>query len=254
MLEVRELTKKYGYKPAVDRVSFKLKEGEIVGYLGPNGAGKSTTVKMLSGLLEPTFGEILYNGKDIEKDIISYKKILGYVPEESEIYPHLSGFEYLQLVGRLRGMKDKILEEKIENLMNLFKLYNSMHFYISSYSKGMRQKVLIMAALLHNPEILLLDEPLSGLDVTSVLIFKDLVKKLAKAGKIILYNSHILEVVEKLCYRVIIIHKGKILADDSVKNLRILSKSPSLEDAFNNLVIKGDTEKTADEIFETIVG
>jgi len=151
MLEVRELTKKYGYKPAVDKVSFKLKEGEIVGYLGPNGAGKSTTVKMLAGLLKPTYGEILFNGENIEKDLISYKKILGYVPEESEIYPHLSGFEYLQLVGRLRGMEDKILEEKIENLMNLFKLYDSMYFYISSYSKGMRQKVLIIAALLHNP-------------------------------------------------------------------------------------------------------
>jgi len=254
MLEIRELTKRFGHKLVVNRVSFTLGKGEIVGYLGPNGAGKSTTVKMLTGLLEPSFGEILYNGKNIEKNMISYKKIIGYVPEESEIYPHLSGFEYLQLVGRLRGIDDRILEEKIEHLMNLFKLYGSMHFYISSYSKGMRQKVLIMAAILHNPEILLLDEPLSGLDVMSVLVFKDLIKKMAEAGKIILYNSHILEVVEKLCSRVIIIHKGKILADDSVKNLRVLSKFPSLEEAFSNLVIKGDTEKIAGEIFETIVG
>ncbi len=254
MLQVKDLTKKFGHYPAVDRVNFTIRRGEIVGYLGPNGAGKSTTIKMLSGLLEPTEGEIFYNDKNIYDDLISYKGKLGYVPEESEIYPHLSGFEYLQMVGRLRGLEENIITEKAEQLLELFKLYGSMHFYISSYSKGMRQKILIIAALLHNPEILLLDEPLSGLDVATVLVFKEVLRKLAGVGKVILYSSHILEVVENLCDRVIIIHKGKILADDSVKNLKELSKKPSLEEVFSNLVLKEDTEKIADEMFKTIVG
>ncbi len=254
MLEVRELTKFYGKTPAVLNVSFTLKEGEIVGYFGPNGAGKTTTIKMLTGLLEPTSGEILYNGENIEKDIISYKEKIGYVPEESEIYPHLSGYEYLKLVGRLRGMNDKVLDEKIENLMALFNPYDSMHFYISSYSKGMRQKVLIISAIIHNPEIIFLDEPLSGLDVTSVLIMKELLKKFSFDGKIILYNSHVLDVVEKICKRVILIHRGKILADDSVENLRNLSKSPSLEEVFKNLVVKSDPLKVAEEIYDTVTG
>lgn len=253
MIEVKNITKKYGYNVAVSNISFILKRGEIVGYLGPNGAGKSTTVKMLVGLLKPSNGKIIYNGREINEDIIKYKEIIGYVPEESEIYPHLSGYEYLQLVGRLRGMDDKIIEKKSEPFIELFKLYNSMHFSISSYSKGMRQKILIIASLLHNPDILILDEPLSGLDVGSVMVFKALLKKLAKVGKIVLFSSHILEVVEGLCDRVIIIHKGKVLADDSVSNLRNLSSSPSLEEAFNSLVLKENTEEVAEKIFNIIL-
>jgi len=243
MLELKEITKKYTVIPAVNKVSFTVKPAEILGYLGPNGAGKTTTLNMLAGLLEPTDGEIYFQSKNINDNIYEYKKKIGYVPEQSEIYPHLSAYDYLLMVGRLRHIHEKILKEKIEQFMKLFSLSIEMHSSIASYSKGMIQKVLISSALLHNPDILLLDEPLAGLDVTTGLIIKDLVQRLAKEGKIIVYSSHILEVVEKICSRVIIIHKGCIVADDSVENLRDLMKLPSLEEIFNQLVVQEDTEK-----------
>jgi ABC-2 type transport system ATP-binding protein len=248
MLELKGITKKYQVYPAVDHVSFSIAPGEILGYLGPNGAGKSTTIKMLTGLLEPTSGDILFQGKKIKKDMVGYKKKVGYVPEEPDIYPHLSAYDYLLMVGRLRQIPEKELNDKIERFMDLFKLSLEMQSAISSYSKGMVQKVLLSAALLHDPEILLLDEPLSGLDVETSMIIKGLVNQLSKEGKIIFYCSHILEVVEKVCSRVIIIHKGKILTDDSVENLRHLMKVPSLEEIFSQLVIQNDTEKISADI------
>jgi ABC-2 type transport system ATP-binding protein len=248
MLELKGITKKFQVFPAVNNVSFEVKPSEILGYLGPNGAGKTTTIKMLAGLLNPTEGSILFSGKDITKNMVKYKKRIGYVPEEAEIYPYLSAYDYLLMVGRLRNIPEQILEEKIEQFMSFFSLSEDMHSSISSYSKGMIQKVLLSSALLHNPDILLLDEPLSGLDVETSLIIKDLIKKLSQEGKIIFYCSHILEVVEKICSRVIIIHKGKIVANDSVENLRNLMKLPSLEEIFNQLVIQKDSGKIAEGV------
>ena len=248
MLELKGITKKYNVFPAVDNVSFSIEPGEILGYLGPNGAGKTTTIKMLTGLLEPTSGDIFLQGKKIKNSMVEFKKKIGYVPEEPDIYPHLSAYDYLLMVGRLRQIPEKTLKEKIERFMEFFKLSLEMQSSISSYSKGMVQKVLLSAALLHNPDILLLDEPLSGLDVETSLIIKDLVRQLSKEGKIIFYCSHILEVVEKVCSRIIIIHKGKILTDDSVENLRNLMKVPSLEEIFSQLVIQEDTELISKEI------
>jgi ABC-2 type transport system ATP-binding protein len=252
MLELKEVTKKYTVFPAVDKVSFTVKPSEIVGYLGPNGAGKTTTIKMLAGLLEPTGGKIYFQGKKIKNDLYAYKKRLGYVPEQSEIYPHLSAYEYLLMVGRLRLIPEKTLKPKIRKLLELFDLSMEMDMAISSFSKGMIQKVLITSALLHDPDILLLDEPLSGLDVTTSLIIKDTLAMLADKGKLIIYSSHILEVVEKICSRVIIIHKGRILADDSIDNLRSLMKLPSLEEIFSQLVVKEDTKATARGIADAI--
>jgi len=252
MLELKEVTKKYSVFPAVDKVSFTVKPSEIVGYLGPNGAGKTTTIKMLAGLLEPTGGNIYFQGKKIKNDLYTYKKRLGYVPEQSEIYPHLSAYEYLLMVGRLRLIPEKTLKPKIRKLLELFNLSMEMDTAISSFSKGMIQKVLITSALLHDPDILLLDEPLSGLDVTTSIIIKDTLAMLADKGKLIIYSSHILEVVEKICSRVIIIHKGRILADDSIDNLRSLMKLPSLEEIFSQLVVKEDTKATARGIADAI--
>lgn len=252
MLDLKEITKKFIVIPAVNKVSFTAKPTEILGYLGPNGAGKTTTLNMLAGLLEPTDGEIYFQSKNINDNIYDYKKRIGYVPEQSEIYPHLSAYDYLLMVGRLRHIPEKVLKEKIEQFMKLFNLSVEMHSSIASYSKGMIQKVLISAALLHNPDILLLDEPLSGLDVTTGLIIKDLVQRLAKEGKIIVYSSHILEVVEKICSRVIIIHKGCVVADDSVENLRDLMKLPSLEEIFNQLVVQEDTEEITKGVVEAM--
>ncbi|MFN7993394.1 MAG: ABC transporter ATP-binding protein [Bryobacteraceae bacterium] len=252
MLEIRGLTKLYVRRPAVDDVSFVIQPGEILGYLGPNGSGKSTTVKMLTGLLEPSRGVILYDGGNIRQDLIRYKKVLGYVPEEPNLYPYLTGREYLQLVGRLRCLPANLLEARIDQLLNLLSLFEHRYSPISSYSKGMKQKVLISAALLHNPDVLVFDEPLSGLDVTTALVFKNLLKVLARQGKIILYSSHVLEVVEKVCTSVIILRKGCVVANDSVEHLRGLMALPSLEDIFSQLVLQEDTEKIASDIVEVM--
>jgi ABC-2 type transport system ATP-binding protein len=245
MLELRNVTKKFSAIPVVKDVNFSVGPGEILGYLGPNGAGKTTTIKILAGLLEPTRGEIFCNGENIKADIVGYKKRIGYVPEQSEVYPHLSALEYLLMVGRLRHLPEKSLKDKILEFLRLFGLHEDMDAPISSYSKGMRQKVLLSAALLHNPDILLLDEPLSGLDVTTSLVVKDIVHRLALEKKVILYSSHVLEVTEKICSRVIIIHKGVIVTNDSVENLRSLMKLPSLEEIFSQLVLEEDTGSIA---------
>jgi ABC-2 type transport system ATP-binding protein len=252
VLELRGITKKFSIFPVVKDINVVITPGEILGYLGPNGAGKTTTIKMLAGLLEPTEGEILFDGKNIKKDMTGYKSKVGYVPEQSEIYPHLSAQEYLLMVGRLRHLPEPPLREKIETLMTLFDLDKEMMSPISSYSKGMKQKVLISAALLHDPDILLLDEPLSGLDVTTGMVVKDIVQRLSLEKKMILYSSHVLEVTEKICTRVIIIHRGRIVANDSVENLRNLMKVPSLEKIFGGLVVEEDTAAIAQRVVETI--
>ena len=248
MLEVRHLTKRYTTTTAVDDVSFIVKPFEVLGYLGPNGSGKSTTVNIITGLLEPTGGEVLFNGRSIQDQLIDYKRRLGYVPESPHLYPHLTGTEYLQLAGRLRGLAKHALDAKIDELLQLLGLGAARHSRIASYSKGMRQKVLISAALLHNPDILVFDEPLSGLDVTSALVFRNLVKRLAEDGKIVLYSSHVLEVVEKICTHVMILRKGHVVANDTVENLRNLMQLPSLEDIFSELVLEQDIDSTASAI------
>jgi ABC-2 type transport system ATP-binding protein len=252
MIELRHITKKYSVFPAVNDVSFCVKPGEVLGYLGPNGAGKTTTIRILAGLLEPTKGEIFFEGRNIRSDVHGYKKRLGYVPEQSDIYPHLSGYDYLLMVGRLRGLRERPLRGKITEFLRVFDLEKDMHSTIAAYSKGMRQKVLISAAILHDPDILLLDEPLSGLDVTTSLVIRDLIHKLAAAGKIIIYSSHVLEVTEKICSNVIILHQGKIVANDSVANLRNLMKLPSLADIFSQLVLHEDTSALADRLVEVM--
>src|SRR6266542_2299009 len=172
MLEVRDVTKRYGALTAVSRVGFTVRPGEVLGYLGPNGSGKSTTVKMLTGLLDPTAGEVRYDGRGIREDLIAYKRVLGYVPEEPFLYPYLSGREYLQMAARLRCLPERATGQKIDALLQLFTLYEHRFSTIGSYSKGMKQKVLIIAALVHDPELIIFDEPLSGLDVTTALIFR----------------------------------------------------------------------------------
>ena len=252
MLEARRLTKHYRSIPALQEVSFKARPGQILGYLGPNGSGKSTTVNIVTGLLEPSEGEVYFDGIDIRKSLIDYKRRLGYVPEEPHIYPYLSATEYLELVGRLRLLPSRKLDEKIDGLLRLFGLHASRMSPISSYSKGMKQKVLISAALLHDPDVLIFDEPLSGLDVTSALVFRNLMTALAAKGKTILYSSHVLEVVEKICSEVIILHKGRVAAYDSVGRLRELMHEPSLEGIFSQLVVQEDTGTTAAQIVEVM--
>jgi ABC-2 type transport system ATP-binding protein len=252
MLEIFSLTKKYEGFTAVDRVSFQIRPGEVLGYLGPNGAGKSTTVKMLIGLIEPSDGEIHFEGRSILDNMPDFQRRLGYVPEEPHLYSHLSGREYLQLAGRLRGVARRALEEKMNEFLQLFSLWDDQHCPIQAYSKGMRQKILISAALLHNPEILILDEPLSGLDVNTAMVMKDLMQGFARKGRLIFYSSHVLEVVEKVCTRVLILRKGRVVADDSVKNLRALMDQPSLEGVFASLTAERNQVDVASRILEVM--
>ncbi len=254
MLEARGLTKFYASIPALEDVSFQAEPGHVLGYLGHNGSGKSTTVNILTGLLEPSRGTVLFEGRPIHEQLIEYKRRLGYVPEEPYVYPYLSGYEYLELVGRLRQVPEPVLKDKIEGLLKLFSLHLHRHSPIASYSKGMKQKVLISAALLHNPDVLIFDEPLSGLDVTSALTFRHLLTALARQGKTVLYSSHVLETVEKVCSRVIILYRGKMVANDSVTRLRDLMSLPSLESVFAQLVVQEDTEKTAGQIVDVMKG
>ena len=247
MLEAIHLNKSYASLPAVQDLSFTLRPGQVLGCLGPNGSGKSTTVKMLTGLLEPSRGVVQFDGENIQNDLTSYRKRLGYVPEEAHLYPYLTGWEYLEMIGCLRGMNRAEIFAKIEALLELFTLRTSRHASIGTYSKGMRQRVLLIAAIMHNPEILIFDEPLSGLDVTSALIFKNLVQALGRAGKLVFYCSHVLEVVEKVCTDVLILRKGAVIAHDSVANVgKILGAS--LENTFLHLVDDVDTMRVADDI------
>jgi ABC-2 type transport system ATP-binding protein len=248
MLEIRGLTKYYRNIPVVNDVSFQVRPGEVTGYLGPNGSGKSTTVKVITGLIEPSRGKVLLDGKDIREDLVAFRRRLGYVPEEAILYSYLTGLEYLQLMGRLRGIPTSVVDRRANDLLELFSLHASRHAPIANYSKGMKQRVLISAALLHDPDVLILDEPLSGIDVTSAQLFKHLVTALARQGKTILYISHVLEVVERVCARVVIIYRGKIMANDSVEHLRELMNAPSLEEIFAQLVEQRDLESLAGDI------
>jgi len=241
VLELRSVAKRFRGIIAVDQVSFTARPGEITGYLGPNGSGKSTTMKMICGLLEATSGEILFDGVPIHRDLIAFKGRLGYVPEEPHIYNHLSGLEYLTMVADLRGLPSKGAAEKIDGLLRFFSLHSDRHVPLSSYSKGMRQKVLLSAALLHNPDLVLLDEPFAGLDVASGLVLRSLIQELAARGKVVLFSSHELETVERVCSRVVILHRGKVVADNAIDRLRALMALPTLEGIFTQLAIEQDT-------------
>lgn len=253
MLELRCVTKLYSSIPAVNDVSFVARTGEVTGYLGPNGSGKSTTLKMITGLIEATEGTILFDGEPIHRNPVQYKQRLGYVPEEPHLYSHLTGLEYLTMVRQLRNLPRKSSAQKIDGLLRLFSLYGDRHLPISSYSKGMRQKVLLSAALLHNPDLILLDEPFSGLDVSSALVVRSLIRDLAQRGKVVLFSSHELETVERVCSHVVILHRGKIVADDSIEKLRTFMALPTLEEIFSQLAVEQDTEAVSREIADLIL-
>lgn len=252
MLELSHVTKYYGAVPVVRDVSFAASPGEVRGYLGPNGSGKSTTVKMMAGLLAPTRGRITYEGRDVHAELLEHRRRIGYVPETPELYSYLTGPEYLTLVGRLRQMGAGVLEEKIERFLTLFEIEEARYAPLSAYSKGMKQKVLIAAALLHDPAIVLLDEPFSGLDAGSTLVVKHLVRALAADGKAVLLSSHVLELVEQVCHRVVILREGEVVASDTVERLRDLLQQPSLEEVFSQLAVRRDVRSVVRDLVEAM--
>jgi ABC-2 type transport system ATP-binding protein len=253
MIILDNLTKVYHPTVAVDRISLVIPSGQVVGYLGPNGAGKSTTVKMLTGMVEPTAGRAEIHGLDIRRDNLEVKRMIGYVPESGAVYETLTGREYLEMVGRLYGLEEATIKDRIAKFGDFFELDRDTidRKLLSAYSKGMRQKIVISAALIHNPRVIFFDEPLNGLDASTQLMFKTLIKNLAAEGKTILYCSHILDVVERTCDRIVIIDQGRVVADGTLAELQTSSGEGSLERIFNKLTAHANLEERAEEFSKT---
>lgn len=252
IISIKNLNKSFGTKKVLKGINLDIHKGEIIGYIGPNGAGKSTTVKIMLGLIRDYEGEINILGQDIRKDSIKYKKKIGYVPETGDMYENLTAREYLTFIGELYGMEYGEVDKKAERLMELFKIKDVYDSRINSYSKGMKQKVLIISALINDPDILFLDEPLSGIDANSVMVFKEVLKELVKKGKTIFYSSHIMEVVESLSSRIILIDNGEIIADGDIEELKKNSSEKTLERVFNQLTGFDQHKEIAKEIISTI--
>lgn len=253
IISIKDLKISYGEnKDILKGINLDIYPGQIIGYIGPNGAGKSTTIKILLGMLDDYEGHIKIFGSDISKEKIKYKQRIGYIPETAEIYESLTANEYLTFFGEIYGINSDLLDKKARKLMNLFNIEDNYHHRISSYSKGMKQKILIISSLIHNPDILFLDEPLSGLDANSVMIFKEILSQLSKEGKTIFYSSHIMEVVEKISDRIILIDKGQIVADGTFEHLKEKSQEGSLEEIFNQLTGFSKHKDIAAEFIDVI--
>jgi ABC-2 type transport system ATP-binding protein len=252
VIDIQDLFFSYGTFEALHGISFRVCRGEMVGLLGPNGAGKSTTLKILAGILPTSRGKVRIADYALPERHLEAKRIIGYLPESPLVYECLTGTEFLELIGRLQGLEEKILQPRIRVLLETFELNNVRVPRISGYSKGMRQKILLSAALLHDPEVLLLDEPLSGLDVETSILFKDLLNEFAARGKTILYSSHVLDVVEKVCHRVIVIDHGSIIADAPLEELKSRTSERSLEDVFRKLTHSEDTQPKVARVMEVL--
>lgn len=250
-LEARNLTKHYAGVPAIADVSFIIRPGEVLGFLGPNGSGKSTTVKMLTGLLEPSHGEVLFDGQNISETLVEYKRRLGYVPEQAELYTFLTGLEYLELVATLREIEPRSFEDKAAAMLRDLSLFPHRHSLIGSYSKGMRQRIVLIAALLHDPAVLVLDEPFSGLDVTTALVIRKTITLLAESGKMIFFSSPVLEVVEKLCTHIIMLKRGQVVAAGPVNEI---NDRAGLEATFFQLTEQVDADQIARSLVATVQG
>ncbi|MDM1294754.1 ABC transporter ATP-binding protein [Sphingobacterium sp. N143] len=234
LIHIIDLKKSYGSKEILKGINLDIFPGQVIGYIGPNGAGKSTTVKILTGLIEDFTGHVEINGINIQEDSLSIKAQLGYVPENAELYDVLTPREYLDFVGKLYGMEDLIIQDRSTKLLTAFGLEDSMDNRMDTFSKGMRQKVLLISGIIHNPQIIILDEPLSGLDANAVIFVKELISLLAKEGKTIFYCSHMMDVVEKVSDRILLINQGSIIADGTIESLKT-DPDETLEQIFAKL-------------------
>jgi ABC-2 type transport system ATP-binding protein len=248
VLEARSLGKRYGAVTAVHDISFAIEPGEILGVLGPNGAGKSTIVKMVTGLVEPTRGAVWFRGEPVAAGIDRFKHSLGYVPEQPDLYAFLTGWEYLELVATLRGLERQRFRERASAMLEGFTLYGSRDGLISSYSKGMRQRIVVIAALMHDPALLVLDEPFSGLDVTSALVLRHVIARLAEGGKAVFFSSPVLEQADRLCSHLTILNRGTVVAAGSMEEMRAGFGGRSLEEGFMQLTEQVDADRIAQDI------
>jgi ABC-2 type transport system ATP-binding protein len=252
MIATDNLSKSYDGKSALFELNLRVEPGEILGFLGPNGAGKSTTVKMLTGMIRPTSGTATVAGFNVVDQPIEVKKRIGYVPETAAVYDGLTAAEYLELVACLHHLDPKTSASRRSELLGLFGLGDVQHQRMTEFSKGMRQKVIIAAALLHRPEVLFLDEPLDGLDANAAAVVKELLKKLASQGRTILFCSHILEVVERMCTRIVIINAGRQVASGTADEIRTSTGTSTLEEAFSHLTGVRDVGETAAELLSAL--
>jgi ABC-2 type transport system ATP-binding protein len=252
MIATSKLSKTFSGKRVVIDLDLRAEPGEILGFLGPNGAGKTTTVKMLTGMLQPTSGSARVAGFDVVEQPLEVKKRLGYVPESGALYETLTANEYLEMIAALHHMDPPRAAKRIGDLLDLFDLLGARDKRLSEFSKGMKQKVLIVAALLDNPEVLFLDEPLNGIDANAAMAVKELLRKLALQGKTILFSSHILEVVERICTRIVIIHEGRRIIDGTAAEITRHTGAATLEEAFARLTGGRDAGQTSSELLAAL--
>jgi ABC-2 type transport system ATP-binding protein len=252
VISIRNLFKSYGDKHVLKDINLDVYPGQVIGYIGPNGAGKSTTVKILCGLLTDYQGYVSVRGYDVKEETLEAKRIIGYVPELAELYDVLTPMEYLQFTGALYGLDEAVATERATRMMSAFGLGDNLNQRMDSFSKGMRQKVLIASGLLHNPDLIILDEPLSGLDANSVIVIKDLISRLAKEGKTIFYCSHMMDVVEKVSDRIVLIDDGRIVANGTFEELKRMAGDKSLEQIFASLTSKDPNNTTADDLVRAL--
>ncbi|WP_420154260.1 ABC transporter ATP-binding protein [Siphonobacter sp.] len=253
VISIENLQNSYGDGQLVLKgINLEVQAGEIIGYIGPNGAGKSTTIKILLGMIPSFTGEVRVLGQDIRTEAMEIKKQVGYVPENAALYEVLTPVEYLTFIGRLYSMSDAVIQRKAEDLLHLVGLSNHINSRMSTFSKGMRQKVLLISGLIHNPEIIFLDEPLSGLDANAVILVKEILAQLKTAGKTIFYSSHIMDVVEKISDRIVIINQGQVIANGSFEELKAQAHSGSLERIFQGLTGDDTTQSKASEFLQAL--
>lgn len=248
IISLKNVYKSYGSKQVLKGINLDIYPGQVIGYIGPNGAGKSTTVKILCGLISDYEGEVTIEGINLKVDPIAVKSKIGYVPELAELYDVLTPVEFLGFMAELYNMPKELANDRITKMLTAFSLEPNMHQRMDTFSKGMRQKVLITSGLLHNPDIIILDEPLSGLDANSVIIVKDLISKLAKDGKTIFYCSHMMDIVEKVSDRIILINEGTVIADGSIEELQQQQGNLSLEKIFSQMTAKDSLSDAADQL------
>jgi len=252
VLEVRGLIKRYGAVAAVRDVSFSIRRGEVLGLLGPNGAGKSTIVKMITGLAEPTRGLVLFHGERIDADLTAFKRALGYVPEQPDLYGFLTGWEYLEMVATVRELDRRRFREKASAMLGALSLWGARDGLIGSYSKGMRQRIVLIAALMHDPELLILDEPFSGLDIASALILRRVIARLAENGRALFFSSPVLEQADRLCTHLTILRKGEVVAAGSMDDMKTGFGGLSLEEGFLGLMEQVDADAMAENIVAAV--
>ena len=247
IIQIKNLSKSYGSKLVLKKLSLDIYPGQVLGYIGPNGAGKSTTVKILTGLIPDFEGEVMINGISMQHDPQEIKKLIGYVPENAEIYDVLTPMEYLDFIGKLYGMEEAALHGRAKKLLMAFGLGDKTDDRMDTFSKGMKQKVLLIAGIIHNPKIIILDEPLSGLDANAVIMVKELILRLSQEGKTIFYCSHMMDIVEKVADRILLINKGEIIADGTFESLK-QNHSDTLERIFSKLTGRAESGSEADAI------